>query len=832
MSDVNFKTLEKKWQDKWEHEKIFHVLDNSKKEKYYVLEMFPYPSGEGLHMGHALNYSIGDVYARFKRMQGFNVLYPMGYDALGLPAENAAIKKGAHPQDYTNASIINFIKQQKSLGLSYDWSRMINTSNSNYYKWDQWIFLKMLEKGIAYRKKAPVNWCSQCKSVLANEQVHDGKCWRHEDTGVEIKQLEQWFFKITDYADELLDKIDELDWPQRTKIMQKNWIGKSYGTEILFAVNLPNGKKESWKIFTTRPDTIYGVTFMVVSAQHQRLMELVSDSEKSKVEKFLKEIKSTSEKEPELLNKEGVFTGSYAINPVNNEKIPIYAGNFVLADYGSGMIMAVPAHDQRDFKFAEKYNLDIKIVIQPRDFEIYASRGNVSKEQISEAYEGAGTLINSGKFNDLDNEKAKHEITKFLEKKKLGNKKVQYKLRDWLISRQRYWGTPIPIIYCEKCGAVPVPEKDLPIMLPKKVTFGEGNPLATNEEWIKTKCPKCKSEAKRETDTMDTFVNSSWYFLRYCDPDNNKEIFNKSKVKYWMPIDQYIGGAEHACMHLIYFRFYTKFLRDLKLLTFDEPAKKLFHQGMLHGSDGFVMSKSKGNVVLPEEISKKYGIDSARLFLLSIASPDKDMQWNEKGIEGSYKFLNKIIEIFEKIKIGKSDEKTESKLNKIIKEVTNQIENFKYNLAIIKIRELFNSLPEETSKEILEKSLKLLHPFCPHITEELWEKIGNKKFISLAEWPIAEEKKISEFFEKQDEALNKLVSDISNILKIVGEQKKDASKIYIYVIPGEKDFYNLDELNKRVGKQVEIYEVSDKKKYDPKNISKKAKPGKPGIYVE
>ncbi|MEK6824050.1 MAG: leucine--tRNA ligase [Nanoarchaeota archaeon] len=832
MSDVNFKTLEKKWQDKWEHEKIFHVLDNSKKEKYYVLEMFPYPSGEGLHMGHALNYSIGDVYARFKRMQGFNVLYPMGYDALGLPAENAAIKKGAHPQDYTNASIINFIKQQKSLGLSYDWSRMINTSNSNYYKWDQWIFLKMLEKGIAYRKKAPVNWCSQCKSVLANEQVHDGKCWRHEDTGVEIKQLEQWFFKITDYADELLDKIDELDWPQRTKIMQKNWIGKSYGTEILFAVNLPNGKKESWKIFTTRPDTIYGVTFMVVSAQHQRLMELVSDSEKSKVEKFLKEIKSTSEKEPELLNKEGVFTGSYAINPVNNEKIPIYAGNFVLADYGSGMIMAVPAHDQRDFKFAEKYNLDIKIVIQPRDFEIYTSRGNVSKEQISEAYEGAGTLINSGKFNDLDNEKAKHEITKFLEKKKLGNKKVQYKLRDWLISRQRYWGTPIPIIYCEKCGAVPVPEKDLPIMLPKKVTFGEGNPLATNEEWIKTKCPKCKSEAKRETDTMDTFVNSSWYFLRYCDPDNNKEIFNKSKVKYWMPIDQYIGGAEHACMHLIYFRFYTKFLRDLKLLTFDEPTKKLFHQGMLHGSDGFVMSKSKGNVVLPEEISKKYGIDSARLFLLSIASPDKDMQWNEKGIEGSYKFLNKIIEIFEKIKIGKSDEKTESKLNKIIKEVTNQIENFKYNLAIIKIRELFNSLPEETSKEILEKSLKLLHPFCPHITEELWEKIGNKKFISLAEWPIAEEKKISEFFEKQDEALNKLVSDISNILKIVGEQKKDASKIYIYVIPGEKDFYNLDELNKRVGKQVEIYEVSDKKKYDPKNISKKAKPGKPGIYVE
>ncbi|MEK6817358.1 MAG: class I tRNA ligase family protein, partial [Nanoarchaeota archaeon] len=505
---------------------------------------------------------------------------------------------------------------------------------------------------------------------------------------------------------------------------------------------------------------------------------------------------------------------------------------FVLADYGSGMIMAVPAHDRRDFKFAEKYNLDIKIVIQPREFEIYSSRGNVAKEQISEAYEGAGTLINSDKFNDLDNEKAKHEITKFLEKKKLGRKIVQYKLRDWLISRQRYWGTPIPIVYCKKCGIVPISEKDLPIILPLKVAFGKGNPLITNEEWIKTKCPKCNSEAKRETDTMDTFVNSSWYFLRYCDPDNDKEIFNKSKVKYWMPIDQYIGGAEHACMHLIYFRFYTKFLRDLKLLNFDEPAKKLFHQGMLHGSDGFVMSKSRGNVVLPEEISKKYGIDSARLFLLSMASPDKDIQWNEKGIEGSYKFLNRAVEIFNNINIGKSDAKTESKLNKIIKEVTNQIENFRYNLAIIKIRELFNSLPDETSREVLEKILKLFHPFCPHITEELWERIGNKEFISLAKWPEAEEKKISDFFDKQDEALNKLISDIANILKIVQEQKKDASKIYIYVLPGEKDIYDLDELNKRVGRKIEIYEVSDKKKYDPKNISKKAKPGKPGIYVE
>jgi len=833
MAEVDFKAIEKKWQDKWEEEEVFHVLNfvkdkkapkgmTSSRPKYYVLEMFPYPSGEGLHMGHALNYTIGDVFARFKRMQGFNVLYPMGYDALGLPAENAAIKVNTHPENYTNKSISNFIKQQKLLGLSYDWSRMINTASPSYYKWDQWIFLKMLEKKIAYRKKAPVNWCSKCKSVLANEQVHDGKCWRHEDTKVEIKHLEQWFFKITNYADELLDKIDELDWPQRTKAMQKNWIGKSYGTEIKFDVN---GKK--WPIFTTRPDTIYGVTFMVISAQHPELMELVSKEQKKEVEEFLKKLKSVSEKEMENLEKDGVFTGSYAVNPINNEKIPIYAGNFVVADYGSGMVMAVPAHDQRDFKFAEKYGLKIKVVIEPKEYEIYERNG-----QISEAYTGQGNLINSGEFSDLESNDAKKKITKFLEKKKLGREVVQYKLRDWLISRQRYWGTPIPIIYCEKCGVVPVSEKDLPIILPKKVAFGKGNPLATNEEWIRTKCPKCKKEARRETDTMDTFVNSSWYFLRYCDPDNEKEIFDKEKIKYWMPIDQYIGGAEHACMHLIYCRFYTKFLRDLGLLNFDEPVKKLFHQGMLHGENGIVMSKSAGNGVLPEEVSKKYGIDTARLFLMSQASPDKDTQWNEAGIEGTYKFIIKILNYFENIKVGKSDAKTESKLNKIIKEVTAQIENFKYNLAIIKIRELFNSFPEETSKEVLEKSLKLLHPFCPHITEELWEKIENKKFISLAEWPIAEEKKISEFFDKQDEALNKLVSDIINILKIVGEQKKDASKVYIYAIPGEKDFYDLEELNKRVGKQVEIYEVSDKKKYDPKNISKKAKPGKPGIYIE
>jgi len=816
--DINFKEIEKKWQNKWEEEGIFHVLDNSKKEKFYCLDFFPYPSGSGLHMGHALNYTIGDVFARFKRMQGFNVLHPMGYDSLGLPAENAAIEEKTHPEEYTNKSIVNFIKQQKLLGLSYDWSRMINTASPNFYKWDQWIFLKMLEKGIAYRKKAPVNWCSECNTVLANEQVHNGKCWRHEDTDVEIKQLEQWFFKITDYAEELLDKIDSLDWPHRTKAMQKNWIGRSEGAEILFQVG-----KEKWPIFTTRPDTIFGVTFMVVSAQHEKLSDLITSSEKEKVEEFLKNLKTVSEKELGDMEKEGVFTGSHAINPINGEEIPIYAGNFVLSDYGSGMVMGVPAHDQRDFKFAEKYSLPIKVVINPRDFEI---------EKITEAYTEKGTLINSGEFNDLENIEAKDKIIKFLQKKKLGKKAVNYKLKDWLVSRQRYWGTPIPIIYCEDCGIVPVDEKDLPVMLPKKVEFGEGNPLETNDEWIRIDCPKCGKEARRETDTMDTFVNSSWYFLRYCDPDNDKEIFSKDKVKYWMPIDQYIGGAEHACMHLIYFRFYTKFLRDLKLLNFDEPAKKLFHQGMLHGEDGEKMSKSKGNVVLPETVSENYGIDTARMFLMSAASPDKDVDWSEKGIKGTLKFMNKLFEYFENIKIGDANSRTESKLNKIIKQVTDQIENFKYNLAIIKIRELFNSLPEETSKDVLEKSLKLLSPFCPHVSEELWEKIGNKEFISLSNWPISEERKINEFYEKQDEANEKVASDINNLLRIFESRGENKEKVYIYTLPGEKDLYDSEELKTKTGRPVEIFEVKDSNKHDPNNISKKAKTGKPGIYLE
>jgi leucyl-tRNA synthetase len=824
MVEINFINIEKKWQKKWEENKVFKVKEDIKKKKYYVLEMFPYPSSSGLHMGHALNYTIGDIYARFKRMNNFNVLYPMGYDAFGLPAENAAIQAKEHPKKYTEEAINNYIRQQKEIGLSYDWDRIVKTCEPEYYKWNQFFFLKFLEKGLVYRKKSAVNWCPKCNTVLANEQVHSGKCWRHEDTDVEIKHLEQWFLKTTKYADELLEKLDNLDWPERIKSMQKNWIGKSHGVDIDFEIN-----KEKWPVFTTRPDTIYGVTFMVISAQHPKLMEIVTKEQKKDVEKFLKKLKSVSEKEMEELDKEGVFTGSYAVNPVTKDKVPVYAGNFVIADYGSGIVMAVPSHDQRDFEFAKKYNISIKVVINPDTFDLNPSK-------MVRAYTTEGKLINSGEFNGWNNLDAIEGISDYLEKNKIGKRVVNYKLRDWGFSRQRYWGTPIPIINCPKCGAVSVPEKDLPVVLPEKVKFGGGNPLLTNKEFVNVKCPKCKGIAKRETDTMDTFIDSSWYFLRYCDNLNNKEPFDKKKVKYFMPVDQYIGGAEHACMHLIYARFFTKALRDLGYLDFDEPFTSLFNQGMLHGADGEKMSKSKGNVVLPEEVSNKYGIDTARLFLMSQASPDSDTQWSEKGIEGSLKFIRRIFEYFENIKFGKSSDKFESKINKTIKEVTEDIENFKYNLVVIKIRTLFEKLEQgkEISKKDIENFLKLLHPFCPHITEELWEKLGNKNFISLEKWPKFDEKKINEEFEKQEKQVNQLIDDITNILKIVQNKGGKVAKAFVYVLPKELEMYSdeIELIKKKTLLEIGIFAVNDKNKVDPENKSVRAKPGKPAIYLE
>jgi len=808
---MNFNTVEKKWQKAWEKSKAFKTKETGK--KYYVLEMFPYPSAFGLHMGHALNYTIGDVYARFKRMKGFSVLYPMGFDSLGLPAENAAIKAGEHPKKYTEKAIKNYIKQMKEIGLSYDWDKIVITCEPDYIKWNQFFFLKFLESGLVYRKLAPVNWCKKCQTVLANEQVHNGFCWRHPETEVETKQLEQWFIKTTKYSEELLKDIEKLDWPERIKIMQKNWIGKSYGTEIIFKVN-----NKPWKIFTTRPDTIFGVTFMVISAQHPSLMELVTKEQKPNMKKFLKKIKKLDEKE---LEKEGCFTGSYAENPITKEKIPIWAGNFVVADYGSGMVMAVPAHDQRDWEFAKKYKIPIKEVVKG---------GNIKEK----AYTEPGTLVNSEKFNNLKGEEAKEKITKELEKQKIGKKDIQYKLKDWLVSRQRYWGTPIPIIYCEKCGIVPVPEKDLPIKLPEKVKFGKGNPLKTAKSWLNTTCPKCKGKATRETDTMDTFYDSSWYFLRYIDNKNKKSPFDKKKANKWIPVDQYIGGAEHACMHLIYARFFTKALRDLGFVKIDEPFLSLFNQGYLYGEGGKKMSKSLGNVINPDEVSKKYGMDTARFFLLSLAAPDKPRDWSEKGIQGSLKFIKRMINYFSKIKKGKPSKLIESKLNSSINEIEKQIENFKYNLAIINIRQLFETIEQESiDKKTAEIFLKLLSPFCPHITEELWNKLGNKDLISLSDWPKADKKKINPELEKSEEQKQKLVSDIANIINILKQKKefKNKKSIKIYTIPNELEIYKttIQKIQKSFNLETSIHNIKDAKQ-EGKKI--KASPGKPGIYLE
>ncbi|MFH0868114.1 MAG: leucine--tRNA ligase [Candidatus Woesearchaeota archaeon] len=772
---VDFNEIEKKWQAKWEKAKIFKVTDNPKKKKFYCLEMYPYPSSSSLHMGHARNYCIGDCFARYKRMQGFNVLYPMGYDSFGLPAENAAIKFKSHPKVFIDKSIKSFVKQQKALGLSYDWSRMIMSHNPNYYKWDQWIFLKMFEKGLAYKKKAVVNWCPECKTVLANEQVHDGKCWRHTETQVEPKELSQWFFKITDYADELLRDIDKLKgWAEDVKVMQRNWIGKSYGSEIHFKIE---GTNDVIPIFTTRADTLFGVTFMVYAPEHPKVMELVKGTKyENDVKKFVRKVvlEDKFTRTAEDKEKEGMFIGKYAINPVNNEKVPIYIGNFVLLEYGAGCVMAVPAHDQRDFEFAKKYGIPIKVVITPTDYEL-------KPEKMIRAYLDDGILINSGDFNGTGNRDAIDEITKFLAKKNLGKKTIQYKLRDWLISRQRFWGCPIPIVYCDKCGAVPVAEKELPVKLPEnyKFTIGKGNPLEHCKEFVDIRCPKCNGKARRETDTMDTFVDSSWYFLRYCDAKNNKEIFDPKKVDYWMPVDMYIGGKEHATMHLIYFRFFTKFLRDIGLLKIDEPTLNLFNQGMLH-KNGVVMSKSKGNVVTQEEIAEKYGIDTARFFLMFVSGPDKDMEWDDKAIMGSYRFLNKVAALSEKKIVGGKDAKLESKMHNTIKLVTENIENFKFNIALVHLMEFVNYLSskDEVTKNSLEAVSLLLNPFTPHLSEELWEKIGNKQFSSLQKWPVYDEKKIDKKIDAEDELIQNTISDIMSVMKLANVEKPMKIKLF------------------------------------------------------
>jgi len=748
----NPQKVEEKWQGIWDSGKKFKATEDRGREKYYLLEMFPYPSGR-IHMGHVRNYSIGDVMARFKRMRGYNVLHPMGWDAFGMPAENAAIQHKSHPARWTFENIEYMRSQLKKMGFSYDWDREIATCEVDYYKWEQLIFLRMFREGIAYKKTSFVNWCPKCATVLANEQVEDGCCWRC-DSGVEQKELDQWFFRITKYAEELLDYTEKLPgWPERVLTMQRNWIGKSSGCEIDFPVE---GSLTAVKVFTTRQDTLFGATFMSLAPEHPLAMELTTDENREKVEAFIARVKSTdkSKRTAEDMEKEGVFTGSYCINPVTNCRMPVYLANFVLTDYGTGAVMAVPTHDQRDFEFAKKYVLPLQVVIQPP--------GEVlDPATMGAAFTEEGIITNSGKFDGLKSSDAKEQIADYLESKGIGKKTVTFRLRDWGISRQRYWGNPIPIIYCEVCGVVPVPEKDLPVVLPKDATFtGEGgNPLAKVPSFVNAPCPLCGIMARRETDTMDTFVQSSWYFLRYCCPDFAAGPLDKSETGYWMPVDQYIGGIEHAVLHLLYARFFTKVLRDLDYVDMDEPFANLLTQGMVI-KDGAKMSKSKGNVVDPDALISAYGADTARLFSLFAAPPEKDLDWSDQGVEGSFRFLNRIWKLVyeagpfivaagtvQRQSVSEEGKKLRRAVHKTIKKVVEDVEErFHFNTAIAAVMELVNSInafepknhPSNAPvlKEAVESVVLLLAPFVPHISEELWECLGHREGIEKAGWPV------------------------------------------------------------------------------------------------
>lgn len=750
-SRYEFQAIESKWQKFWEEHGFYIVNKDDSRPKYYDLEMFPYPSGN-LHMGHVRNYAIGDVVARYKTMQGFNVLHPMGWDAFGLPAENAAIKHGIHPARWTYDNIANMKAQLKSLGISYDWQREITTCHPSYYKFTQWLFLLLYDMGLAYKKAAAVNWCPSCATVLANEQVVDGLCERCE-TAVERRNLEQWFFKITDYAERLLKDLDLLEgWPEKVKIMQKNWIGRSEGLQFSFRVE---NSDDFIEVFTTRPDTVFGVTYMVLAPEHPLVEKLTKGTPfEPKVQELVSRVKNLSElARTSQQEKEGVFTGRYAINPVNGEKVPIYVANYVLMEYGTGAIMAVPAHDERDFEFAQKYNLPIRIVIQKPD-------NSLTPENLNEAYTGSGYMINSGKFNGLSSEEGKVAVIKFMEANGFGKGTVNYKLRDWLISRQRYWGAPIPIVYCPDCGIVPVPKDQLPVLLPFDVEFkptGE-SPLTYVEEFVNTSCPNCGKPAKRETDTMDTFVCSSWYFLRFCDPLREDQPFAKEEVDYWMPVDQYIGGVEHAILHLLYSRFFTKVLFDAGLVSCQEPFTNLLTQGMVL-KDSAKMSKSKGNVVSPEDIINRYGADTARLFILFASPPERDLEWSDQGVEGCHRFLNRVWRLVHDMlpfyqnesnssnnqELSKADKELSYKLHYTIRKVTEDIEKrFNFNTAISAIMELVNlmyqyrDLEEKNPtliREAVDALILLLAPFAPHIAEELWHETGHEESVHHQPWP-------------------------------------------------------------------------------------------------
>lgn len=820
---IDFAKIEKKWRAAWEKKKIFVAKESSKKKKFYNLEMFPYPSASFLHVGHVRNYTIGDVIARFKRMQGFNVLYPMGFDSFGLPAENAAKKTGKHPKQYTEEAIKKIIEYQKALGNSYDWSRTIATHEPEYYKWNQWFFLKFLEKGLVYRKKAPVNWCQDCNSTLANEEVVAGCCWRHETTQVEQKELEQWFLKTTAYADELLKDLDKLNWSDRIKNLQRNWIGKSEG--LLFSSPI-KGSDLIIQTFSTHFEAFRADTFVAIAPDHPLLPKLLEGvKNKNEIMDFCKKIiqKRSTQKEPEI---EGIFTGRYTIDPVGNGELPIWVTSYALADYGTGIVKC-SAHDQRDFEFAKKYNIKLKAVLMPQDA---ALRKKVENLEICYADMKHGILTEPKEFAGKNAGQNRQEIIKYCVKNSLAKPVTQYKLRDWLVSRQRYWGTPIPIIYCQSCGVVPVPEKELPVQLPEKVDFAaQGNPIASAKSWVETKCPKCKFPAKRETDTMGGFVDSSWYFLRYCSPRENKAPFEKKAVDYWMPVNQYIGGIEHTVGHLIYSRFWTKVLRDMKMLNFDEPFSALFNQGIVY-KDGHRMSKSFGNVVYQTDISEKYGIDTARIFLMSVGAPESDMEWSDSGVEGSFRLLQKISKIAES-KFRKPDAKDEHKRNIFIKNYTEFLETLKFNLAVIELARYSDYLADNPTKEGYETLLILLSPFAPHTAEELWHALGRKSFVSVESWPAVNEKAIRPEIEQQEQVFTKIIRDVKQILKIVNKIPK---KIYLYVIPKELDTYKpmTENLKTEFSAEVEVWANNNTRKYDPEHKADKAKPGKPGIYIE
>ncbi len=742
--------FEQKWQRYWEEKGIFNIDVKKAENKYYCLVMFPYPSSE-LHVGHARNYIIGDAVARYKRMRGYYVFSPMGWDAFGLPAENQAIKRKIHPRQWTLGNIARITKQLKSWGIGYDWDKEVTSCLPDYYKWTQWIFLKLFEKGLAYKKLAPVNFCPSCKTVLANEQVIDGKCERC-DSNVEDKEMEQWFFKITDFADRLLEDIELLkEWPGKVKIMQENWIGKSVGVEIDFPIA---GDDRKLKCFTTRVDTIFGATYVVLAPEHPLIKEWSKvGNAPDKLIEFIEKTKKTFKKVRDIqeAEKEGVFSGRYAINPMTNEKIPIFCANYVLMQYGSGAVMAVPTHDSRDFEFAKKYKLPMRVVVNnpKQDLDV-----NI----MPFAYEDKGVLVNSGDFNGLTSLEAKEKIADFMQKNKIGSRKVEYKLRDWLISRQRYWGAPIPVIYCKSCGIAAVPEEDLPVFLPDDVEFnpkGE-SPLKLCPEFVNTTCPKCGGKAKREVDTMDTFVDSSWYYLRYITPRDDNKAFDTGLANKWLPVDQYIGGVEHAILHLMYSRFICKFLYDIKAVGFKEPFARLFTQGMIV-KDGAKMSKSKGNVVSPDSLIEKYGVDTMRLYILFIGPPEKDAEWSDRGVEGASRFLNKIWRLYEAYQEYEEREVAEifeKELNRLlnltIKKVTLDMEGgFKFNTAISFIMELLNQAQSDITEssvskallgEVLEKMLLLIYPFAPHIAEELWKLMGKNDSISMsASWPSYKE---------------------------------------------------------------------------------------------